>query len=124
MDERRGDILPREVESQVAVYGVWVVDGDRVDGFTSTDTAREGIRRESALGDHIPCQRATDLQYRYSKCRGGEGTIQSRGVEYRRQHIRIFGYTSYTGTLWSYWRIATSSTHDPPSATFWCPVRL
>ena len=44
--------MPGESDSQGAVFGVWVENGDGVSGSPSTDALQEGCGREVALGDH------------------------------------------------------------------------
>ena len=53
-DDRSRDIVPGEAESQGAVLVVWGGNGDGVAGSPSTDSEREGIWRDVALGKHSP----------------------------------------------------------------------
>ena len=60
-NDGRGIILPGEASSASTVFGVRGVDGVGVAVSTPTDEAWEGNRRETALGDHGPGQRAMHL---------------------------------------------------------------
>ena len=74
-----GIIVPVEVASESAVFRLWGVDSVGVSSSLPTDAVREGIRRETALVEHGPHHRATNIPFGLPNCRGGK-ELSHRGV--------------------------------------------
>ena len=71
-DDGRGIIIPVGAASQDAFFKVWEGDGVEVSGSPPTDASQEGSKRETALGNHGPWRRATNLQDGFPNHEGPE----------------------------------------------------
>ena len=79
LDDGRGSTILIEAESQGELFGVWGGNGGGVAGIPSTYTAWEISGRDTAIGEHVPRRRSTNIQDGLSN-RGPPEELSSQGM--------------------------------------------